>query len=76
MLAASKGWQVVYAPRAISIERAWATLQDEAARRSGMVAGRVQALPAVIPPLPRSQPRLARTRAFARSSPVGFSPLA
>lgn len=57
--AVADGWRVVYAPRAISIERASLTVEDEATRRSRLVAGRFQALFALMPTLIRSNPRLA-----------------
>ena len=57
--AAADGWRVVYAPRAISLERASLTVEDEATRRSRLVAGRFQALVALMPTLVRHNPRLA-----------------
>ncbi len=59
MLAASEGWRVVYAPEAVSLERASATLGDEATRRSRLVTGRWQALAELLPGMLRSNPRLA-----------------
>lgn len=57
--AAADGWRVVYAPRALSLERASLTVEDEATRRSRLVAGRFQALVALMPTLVRRNPRLA-----------------
>ncbi len=57
--AAADGWRVVYAPRAVSLERASLTVKDEATRRSRLVAGRFQALVALMPTLVRRNPRLA-----------------
>ena len=51
MLAAVDGWRVVYAPRAISLERASATVGDEAIRRARLVTGRWQALLLLLPSL-------------------------
>jgi biofilm PGA synthesis N-glycosyltransferase PgaC len=59
MLAAADGWRVVYAPGAVSLERASATLGDEAVRRSRLITGRGQALARVLPRLARRDPRLA-----------------
>lgn len=59
MLAATQGWRVVYAPNAVSVERASATLADEATRRSRIVTGRLQALLALLPELLRRNPQLA-----------------
>jgi poly-beta-1,6-N-acetyl-D-glucosamine synthase len=53
------GWRVVYAPRARSSERASATVEDEATRRSRLVTGRSQALRRLIAELVRSDPALA-----------------
>lgn len=58
-LVAMSGWRVVYAPRALSIERASATIDDEAVRRSRLVTGRWQALRHFLPRLLRSHPELA-----------------
>jgi biofilm PGA synthesis N-glycosyltransferase PgaC len=57
--AAAEGWRVVYAPAAISVERASLTVEDEATRRSRLVTGRFQALAALMPALVRRNPRLA-----------------
>ncbi len=57
--AAADGWRVVYAPRAVSLERASLTVEDEATRRSRLVAGRFQALVSLMPGLVRRNPRLA-----------------
>ena len=57
--AAADGWRVVYAPGAVSLERASLTVEDEATRRSRLVAGRFQALAALMPGLVRRNPRLA-----------------
>ena len=57
--AAADGWRVVYAPRALSLERASLTVDDEVIRRSRLVAGRFQALVALMPTLVRRNPRLA-----------------
>ena len=59
MLAALDGWRVVYAPRAVSLERASATLGDEAIRRSRLTTGRWQALRMLLPRLARRRPLLA-----------------
>jgi cellulose synthase/poly-beta-1,6-N-acetylglucosamine synthase-like glycosyltransferase len=59
MLAAGAGWRVVYAPAAVSLERASATIEDEAVRRSRLVAGRWQATWRVLPRLALRRPRLA-----------------
>lgn len=56
MLAARHGWRIVYVPEALSLERASATLEDEALRRSRVVAGRLQALRELIPELLRANP--------------------
>jgi len=52
-------WRVVYAPRARSVERASATMEDEALRRSRLIVGRSQAMRALVPVLLRRNPRLA-----------------
>lgn len=49
MMAALHGWRVVYAPEAVSIERASATAADELTRRSRLVTGRAQALTQLFP---------------------------
>jgi poly-beta-1,6-N-acetyl-D-glucosamine synthase len=59
MLAALDGWRVVYAPRAVSLERASATMTDEATRRSRLTTGRWQALRMLLPSLLRRRPLLA-----------------
>lgn len=59
MLAALDGWRVVYAPKAVSLERASATLGDEAIRRSRLTTGRWQALRMLLPRLIRRRPLLA-----------------
>lgn len=59
MLVATAGWRVVYAPRALSIERASATIEDEATRRSRLTTGRAQAMRRLLPDMVRSHPRLA-----------------
>lgn len=59
MLAAQAGWRVVYAPDAVSLERASHTIEDEAVRRERLVTGRWQALVHVLPRLALSRPRLA-----------------
>lgn len=58
-LAALDGWRVVYAPEAVSLERASATLADEATRRSRLVTGRWQALRELLPMALRRNPRFA-----------------
>ena len=59
MLAAIEGWRVVYAPGAVSVERASATMSDEATRRSRLTTGRWQALRMLLPSLLRRRPMLA-----------------
>jgi cellulose synthase/poly-beta-1,6-N-acetylglucosamine synthase-like glycosyltransferase len=59
MQAAIDGWRVIYAPQAVSIEPASATLGDESIRRSRIVAGRYQALWQLLPALLMRQPVLA-----------------
>jgi len=59
MLAATAGWRVVYAPGALSLERASATTGDEAIRRARLVTGRGQALGRFLPALARRRPVLA-----------------
>lgn len=59
MLAALDGWRVLYAPNAVSLERASATLGDEAVRRSRLTTGRWQALRMLLPRLLRRRPLLA-----------------
>jgi poly-beta-1,6-N-acetyl-D-glucosamine synthase len=59
MLAAAHGWRLVYAPAALSLERASATIEFEATRRSRLVTGRWQALALMLPSLARRRPALA-----------------
>jgi len=59
MLAAEAGWRVIYAPAAVSLERASSTIDDEAVRRSRLVAGRWQAIWHILPRLARRRPGLA-----------------
>lgn len=59
MLAAAGGWRIAYAPSAVSLERASATVGDEAVRRSRLVTGRWQALSLVLPRLVKSNPGVA-----------------
>jgi cellulose synthase/poly-beta-1,6-N-acetylglucosamine synthase-like glycosyltransferase len=59
ILAAADGWRVVYAPDAVSLERASATVEDEATRRARLVTGRFQALALLLPRLVIARPRLA-----------------
>jgi biofilm PGA synthesis N-glycosyltransferase PgaC len=59
MMVAMAGWRVLYAPRALSVERASATIEDEATRRSRLTTGRAQALWRLLPAMLRTQPRLA-----------------
>jgi biofilm PGA synthesis N-glycosyltransferase PgaC len=59
MLAAINGWRVVYAPDAVSLERASATMGDEATRRTRLTTGRWQALRELLPALARRNPQLA-----------------
>ncbi len=59
MTAAASGWRVAYAPRAVSLERASATIEDEALRRARLVTGRLQALGQVLGPLAARDPQLA-----------------
>lgn len=56
MLVALDGWRVVYAPEAVSLERASATIGDEAVRRSRLVTGRWQALADLLPTAVRKNP--------------------
>ena len=58
MHAALDGWRVAYAPDAISLEPASATLSDEAMRRTNIVTGRYQALWRLFPEMLR-RPQLA-----------------
>lgn len=59
LLVATAGWRVLYAPQALSVERASASIEGEAARRSRLITGRAQALRRMLPELLRSHPRLA-----------------
>jgi cellulose synthase/poly-beta-1,6-N-acetylglucosamine synthase-like glycosyltransferase len=59
LAAAEAGWRVVYAPAAVSLESASATLGDEATRRSRLVAGRWQVMGRMLPGLVLRRPRLA-----------------
>lgn len=59
MLVALDGWRVVYAPEAVSLERASATIGDEAVRRSRLVTGRWQALADLLPTAIRKNPAYA-----------------
>ena len=58
MLVAAAGWRVVYVPEAVSLERASATIGDEAVRRARLVTGRGQALARLLPLLARRDPVL------------------
>jgi poly-beta-1,6-N-acetyl-D-glucosamine synthase len=71
MLAAAAGWRVVYAPAALSLEVASATIGDEATRRARIVSGRGQALARFLPLVARRNPRLA----FQVVSHKGLRPL-
>lgn len=59
VLAAQDGWRVVYAPGAVSLERASRSTDDEAVRRARLVTGRWQAIRHVLPGLARRRPVLA-----------------
>ena len=59
MIAAIAGWRVIYAPLAISLEAASATIGEEATRRSRLVAGRWQAAAQLLPRLLVKRPFLA-----------------
>jgi poly-beta-1,6-N-acetyl-D-glucosamine synthase len=59
MTAAARGWRVAYAPAAISLERASASIEDEAIRRARLVTGRLQAMGHVLPSLTARDPQLA-----------------
>jgi cellulose synthase/poly-beta-1,6-N-acetylglucosamine synthase-like glycosyltransferase len=59
MLVALAGWRVVYAPEARSVERASASVDDEAVRRARLIVGRSQATRQLVPVLLRRSPRLA-----------------
>jgi cellulose synthase/poly-beta-1,6-N-acetylglucosamine synthase-like glycosyltransferase len=56
VMVATNGWRVVYAPDAVSLERASATIGDEATRRSRLVTGRWQALVRLLPGMVRRNP--------------------
>jgi biofilm PGA synthesis N-glycosyltransferase PgaC len=71
MLAAAAGWRIVYAPGALSLEVASATLGDEATRRARIVSGRGQALVRLLPLVARRNPRYA----FQVVSHKGLRPL-
>jgi hypothetical protein len=71
MLAAADGWRVAYAPRALSLERASATIGDEATRRARIVGGRGQALVRLLPLVASRNPRYA----FRVISHKGLRPL-
>jgi cellulose synthase/poly-beta-1,6-N-acetylglucosamine synthase-like glycosyltransferase len=71
MLAAAAGWRIVYAPAAVSLEAASATLEDEATRRARIVSGRGQALMRLLPLVARRNPRYA----FRVVSHKGLRPL-
>ncbi len=57
--ALARGWRVVYAPEAVSVERASASLDDEAERQARLVALRAHALARVLPELVRANPQAA-----------------
>jgi biofilm PGA synthesis N-glycosyltransferase PgaC len=59
LTAAQAGWRIVYAPAALSVERASASTGEEATRRARIVAGRWQVIGRLLPNLARRQPRLA-----------------
>jgi poly-beta-1,6-N-acetyl-D-glucosamine synthase len=59
MSAAAAGWRVVYAAGAVSTEAASATIEDEATRRTRLVAGRWQVIGRLLPRLALRQPGLA-----------------
>lgn len=59
LLLATSGWRIDYAPAAISVERASATIADEAVRRARLTTGRMQAMRLMLPLLVRRHPRLA-----------------
>ncbi len=59
MQAAIDGWRVAYAPKALSLERASATLNDETRRRSRLVAGRFHVLWWLLPRILRRNPQFA-----------------
>jgi poly-beta-1,6-N-acetyl-D-glucosamine synthase len=59
LLAAAAGWRLVYAPGAVSLEVASATIGGEATRRARIVSGRGQALARFFPLVVRRNPRFA-----------------
>jgi biofilm PGA synthesis N-glycosyltransferase PgaC len=59
LLAAEEGWRIVYAPAAVSLERASSTTADEAVRRTRLVAGRWQVIWQLLPRLAVRRPCLA-----------------
>lgn len=59
LAAAADGWRIAYAPAAVSLEPASATVADEMLRRSRIFAGTYQTFARLLPNLVRSQPRLA-----------------
>ncbi len=59
LTAAEAGWRVIYAPDAISVERASATIDDEATRRTRLMAGNWQVVWHVLPGLALRKPSLA-----------------
>ena len=59
LTAAAAGWRVIYAPNAVSMEAASRTIEDEAIRRTRLVAGRWQMIGRLFPRLALSQPGLA-----------------
>jgi poly-beta-1,6-N-acetyl-D-glucosamine synthase len=71
MLAAADGWRIAYAPAALSLEVASATLGDEAIRRARIVSGRSQALARFLPRVARRDPEYA----FRLVSHKGLRPL-
>ena len=71
MLAAADGWRIVYAPAALSLEVASATIGDEATRRARIVSGRGQALARFLPLVARRNP----SYAFRVVSHKGLRPL-
>jgi len=71
MLAAAAGWRIAYAPAAVSLEAASATIEDEATRRARIVSGRGQALVRLLPFVARRNP----SYAFRVVSHKGVRPL-
>jgi hypothetical protein len=59
LIAAMNGWRVVYAPHAMSVEHASATIDQEATRRARLMAGASQGLMWLLPRMAVRQPRLA-----------------